>query len=45
MDFEREPGGIQCIDALYEYLAIPLPEHLQYPINLDQRVELEEKRD
>ena len=44
MDRENEPGGIQCIDALYEYLGIPLPAHLEFPISIDQRVELEDKR-
>ena len=44
MDKEDEPGGIQCIDALYEYLGINLPAHLEFPISIDQRVELEKKR-
>ena len=41
-DRDGEPGGIQCIDTMYEFLGIPLPAHLTFPVNIDQRVKHEE---
>ena len=41
-DWDGEPGGIQCIDTMYEFLEIPLPAHLAFPVNIDQRVKHEE---
>ena len=28
MDREGEPGGLQCVDSLYERLGMPVPAHL-----------------
>lgn len=41
---DGEPGGIQCIDTLYEFLGIPLPPKLSFPVNINQRVKHEETR-
>ena len=44
MDREGEPGGSQCVNSLYERLGMPIPAYLEFPISIDQRVELEDKR-
>ena len=38
---DGERGGIQDIGQMFLILGLNIPKHLEFPINLDQRVKLE----
>ena len=44
-DRDGEPGGIQDIGQMFWILGLHIPAHLEFPISVDQRAELEETLD
>ena len=42
---DGEPGGIQDIGQMFWSLGLHIPAHLEFPISVDQRAELEETLD